>query len=259
MKNLFTHLDEIRKRIGANSAVVTLDFDGTLAPTVPYYSKSKMSADMHRVLRTCARRFPTAIVTGRMLSDVQKRVRVRGISFAGNHGFEFFIVGKRSQVRIPREKLRALRKARRQLSRALQIFKGVTIEDKRLTFFIHYRHARKADVPAVRRAVFQTVREGGSGQLLHTGEGIEALNIVPAMNRNKGTAARVMFARLRTGRAAVPIFIGDDASDEYAFRTLRGGITVKVLSGGGQKSAARYAVRNVEGVRKFLLWLSELR
>ena len=52
------------------------------------------------------------------------------------------------------------------------------------------------------------------------------------------------------------MFVGDDATDEDAFKALRRGITVKVLSSGGKKSHAHYALDDLRAVEKFLVWLA---
>ena len=85
-----------------------LDFDGTLVKIVGRPDKARMSAGMRRALSLCARRMPLAIVTGRALADVKKRVRLGNVSIAGNHGMEWFIAGKRKRVAVSPAMMRAL-------------------------------------------------------------------------------------------------------------------------------------------------------
>ena len=257
MKDALGHATEIRRRIGkAGGAVVLLDFDGTLAPIVSEPGKARMNARMRRALEACARRFPVAIVTGRALADVRKRVRVLGVSFAGNHGFEWSIRGKSGVVPIAPRLVRALAKVKEQLVMLATRYKGAFVEDKKHSLAVHYRRVHQSLRGAFVRGA-QTVVQDRGGKHLRVVPGILLLNILPNVGWNKGEAARMMHARLRTSKTSVPIFIGDDKTDEDAFRALRQGITVHVKNGKRMQTAARYALKDTKAVQKFLLLLAE--
>jgi trehalose 6-phosphate phosphatase len=68
----------------------------------------------------------------------------------------------------------------------------------------------------------------------------------------------MMASRLGSSKDTIPIFIGDDVTDENAFLTLRRGVTIRVKNESSARTAARYTLNNVEGVRRFLLWLTSL-
>ena len=234
-----------------------LDFDGTLVKIVGRPNKARMSAGMRRALSLCARRMPVAIVTGRALTDVKKRVRLGNISIAGNHGLEWSIAGKQKRAAVSPAMMRALRAARRELMSLEKRWDGVYVEDKMLSISVHFRRAR-AHPRAIEREVRRIARGIGASRLRIIG-GILVLNILPKIGWNKGRAAAMMASRLKSSKNAVPVFIGDDATDEDAFRALRRGITIRVKNGKNAETSARYTLNNTESVRRFLLWLSALR
>ena len=234
-----------------------LDFDGTLVKIVGRPDKARMSAGMRRALSLCARRMPLAIVTGRALADVKKRVRLGNVSIAGNHGMEWFIAGKRKRVAVSPAMMRALRAARKEFRALEKRWDGVYVEDKKLSISVHFRRAR-AHPRAIEREVRRIARGIGAKRLRVIG-GILVLNILPKAGWDKGRAAAMMASRIKSSKNAIPIFVGDDETDEDAFRALRRGITIRVKNGKNAETAARYTLNNVESVRRFLLWLSALR
>ena len=257
MQDALANRSRIARRIErAGGAVVMLDFDGTLVKIVGRPDKARMSAGMRRALSLCARRMPVAIVTGRALADVKKRVRLGNVSIAGNHGMEWFIAGKRKRVAVSPAMMRALRAARKELMSLEKRWDGVYVEDKMLSISVHFRRAR-AHPRAIEREVRRIARGIGAKRLRIIG-GILVLNILPKAGWDKGRSAAMMASRLKSSKNAVPVFIGDDETDEDAFRALRRGITIRVKNGKSIKTAARYTLNNVGSVRKFLLWLAPL-
>ena len=231
-----------------------LDFDGTLVKIVSRPDKARMSAGMRRALSLCARRMPLAIVTGRALADVQARVRLGGVSIAGNHGLEWSIAGKRKRIAVSLAMMRALRAARKELTALEKRYKGIYVEDKRLSISVHFRRAR-ARPRAIEREVRRIARGIGASRLRIIG-GIFVLNILPKAGWDKGRAAAIMASRIKSSKNAIPIFVGDDETDEDAFRALRSGVTIRVKNGKNAETAARYTLNNTESVRRFLLWLA---
>ena len=255
MQDALANRSRIARRIErAGGAVVMLDFDGTLVKIVGRPNKARMSAGMRRALSICARRMPVAIVTGRALADARPRFRRRNVSIAGNHGLEWSIAGKRKRIAVSLAMMNALRVARKELASLERRYKGVYVEDKKLSITVHFRRAR-AHPRAVEREVRRIAQRSGA-KLLRIIGGVFVLNILPKAGWDKGRSAAMMASRLKSSKNAVPIFIGDDATDEDAFRTLRRGITICVKNGKNARTAARYTLNNVESVRRFLLWLA---
>lgn len=246
-------MDEILRRICERGCVLMIDFDGTLAPIVSDPRRARMGMRTRHALEVVARRYPVAIVTGRALSDAQSRVPIRGVSFAGNHGLERSMKGRIHRVRIPAILQRALGTVRARLRSVARDYKGIYFEDKVYSLSLHYRRLPRAKHAVIRAEVMDAAREAGGLRVM---EGIYVLNILPGVRRDKGTAAREMYTSLAGRKKPVPVFIGDDVTDEDAFRVLRKGITIKV--GKSNASAARYYFRSRANVDSFLYALSKL-
>jgi trehalose-phosphatase len=80
-----------------------------------------------------------------------------------------------------------------------------------------------------------------------------ACEIVPVHVLGKGVAMREFTRALRT--PFLPIYVGDDLTDEPAFLALRGGITVRV--GPFSRTRAHFRLKDPEEVRRFLERLEE--
>ncbi|HVY91528.1 MAG TPA: trehalose-phosphatase, partial [Bryobacteraceae bacterium] len=70
--------------------VLFLDFDGTLAPIRDYADEVELAPEVRTTLTALAQRPDTllALVSGREMWDLRRRVGVPGIVYAGEHGME---------------------------------------------------------------------------------------------------------------------------------------------------------------------------
>ena len=122
------------------------------------------------------------------------------------------------------------------------------LEDKGASLALHYRRAphQEGEVRALLTALVD-----GSGGTFKLQPGKMVYEIKPA-GRDKG-AAIVEFMEEQPFRGRIPLFIGDDVTDEYGFAAVNnlGGITIKVGEG---DTAAAWRVPNVDGARA---WLEE--
>ena len=145
------HVQEIAGA-GDRSLAIFLDYDGTLTPIVSHPEKAFLSDSMRQTLRTLATRAPVAILSGRELEDVRKRVAIDGIVYAGSHGFD--IAGPRGLRRQEAtEFLPALDVAEKELREKLAGIAGALIERKRFSIAAHYRKVNESDFPKLERAV----------------------------------------------------------------------------------------------------------
>src|SRR5205085_7023144 len=127
-------------------------------------------------------------------------------------------------------------------------------EDKGLSASVHFRHVAAAEVPRLAGVVRAVVSPHGNQFVSRPGN--KVLEIVPCVRWNKGVAACWIIERLRerTEGNIGYCYIGDDVTDEDAFRELTEGITIQV--GGKTVTAARFRARNTAEVREFLEWLA---
>jgi trehalose 6-phosphate phosphatase len=232
-----------------------LDFDGTLTPLVDDPGTVYLPDQMQRVLRALAAqpRVTLAVVSGRQRADVQARVGIPGIIYAGNHGLEisgdgFLFV--EPQALAYREALEGVALG---IGAQLDAIEGAFVEDKGLTLSVHYRQAALACEAAVRRAVEDAL--AAARQPLSLTVGAMVFEIGPRVHWHKGSALEWIRQRIAQ-RDVLALFVGDDATDERAFAALKDGITVKV--GSSNATAAQYLVESPADVRRFLEWLAEL-
>ena len=145
------HVQEIAGA-GDRSLAIFLDYDGTLTPIVSHPEKAFLSDSTRQTLRALAMQEPVAILSGRELEDVRKRVAIDGIVYAGSHGFD--IVGPRQLRRQEAiEFLPALDLAEKELREKLAGIAGALIERKRFSIATHYRNVNESDFPKLERGV----------------------------------------------------------------------------------------------------------
>jgi len=250
MKYLVYHLADIEAQIRVcRRMYLLLDFDGTLAPILSDPQKVVLSERMSRVLRSLTKTSSCilAIVSGRALRDVRRRVGINGIYYMGNHGLE--ISGER--LNYTNRTAMNYRSRIRQVSHALQPVEllGATIEDKGFTVTVHFRRAPTRNISAIITFVTALLREHPQ---LHITTGKKFVEILPRANWNKGLAVEWLIRQLGGG---LPIYVGDDLTDEDAFFRLSGGITV-LVSRRRKATSAEYYVNNVTDVYNFLKVLS---
>src|SRR5438128_1810884 len=143
------HVQEIAGRSGR--VAVFLDYDGTLTPIVSQPENAWLSDSMRQTLQELAARVPVAILSGRDLDDVRRRVNIDSIVYAGGHGFD--IAGPRGLRRqMATELLSNLDMAEKELHQALEGIPGARVERKLFSVAAHYRNVKENDVSAVERA-----------------------------------------------------------------------------------------------------------
>jgi alpha,alpha-trehalase len=240
-------LDELRARLAGHRLAIFLDYDGTLMPIVDDPDQALMSEEMRAAVARLARRFPVAIVSGRSLGDVRRRVALDNVIYAGSHGFEIEgLDGTHEILERGREALPALDAAERALNAALAGIEGHVVERKPFSIAIHYRRVAQDHVPEIERAVDGVIAAHPG---LRKGAGKKVFQVQPDINWDKGCAVLWLLERLGS---VLPIYIGDDVTDEDAFRALEAhGIGIVVQSG-GQGTKAAYALADPRDVRRFL-------
>lgn len=247
MNYVFRSLGRIRSEVSKASRIyVFLDYDGTLTPIVDDPKDALLQEKFRRLLGILASRQGCilSIVSGRRLDVLKKMVKLPGIYYVGNHGFE--IEGPRINFVHPRA--RELSRELRLTSNAISTqLKGIStvLEDKGLTLSVHYRNTPPSDVNRLLRTVRSVVSERGKLKLVYDKKVVE---IWPRINWDKGMAVRLIMKTLGRG---LPIYIGDDRTDEDAFVRIKSGITI-LVSRRRQRSNAKYYLKNVDDVYKFL-------
>lgn len=211
-----------RRRTGR--MLVALDYDGTLTPIVQRPEEAALSERTRSVLARLAERPDTdvAVVSGRALEDVRRRVGLSGLYYAGNHGLEIEGPGLHwvhAEASAARPRIESCGVALRE---ALRTVPGVIIEDKGITLSVHYRLVVSESEATRVRTTVEEVCGGHDGVRITSGK--KVLEVRPDMDWDKGRATRFLVHALNLAemRQAPVLFIGDDRTDEDAFRELNG-------------------------------------
>ncbi len=249
----FDHFGRIIKRLSRKPPFFFLDYDGTLSPIVETPEMALISESMKRLIRRLSRRFPVTIITGRTLSDIRKRVGIRNIIYAGNHGAEIWKGGKTIQIQQPEEELQLIREVVEKLKDSLSDIKGVLVEDKGITASIHYRNVWEKDVSEL-FSRFWSIMSAYKNHFRVT-SGKKVFEIRPLAVWNKGDAVKWIMKKY--GKGFIPLYIGDDVTDEDAYSAIgKTGITINV----GPNAKAAYYINDSDEVPLFLRkLLSEIR
>ncbi len=234
---------------------VFLDYDGTLTPIVARPELAVLAEGMRSTLRRLAETWPTQIISGRGLEDVQRLVGIDSLWMAGSHGFDIAPPrGVRGGKQVAPEVEPQVHRAVEELRAATADISGVLVEDKRFSIAVHHRLVDERSVPAIERAVDGVAaRHPG----LRKSFGKKVFQLEPAFDWHKGKA--LLWLLQETGQQdALPIYLGDDATDEDAFAVLEGrglGVLVAEIP---RPTAARYALQSPFEVQIFLEHLASL-
>jgi trehalose 6-phosphate phosphatase len=241
------HVQEIAGR--SDQLAIFLDYDGTLTPIVSQPEKALLSDSMRQTLQALATHAPVAILSGRDLDDIRRRVGIDTIIYGGSHGFD--VAGPRGlRHEVATEFLPMLDIVEKELGKELAGIPGVRVERKRFSIAAHYRNVKASEVPELERAVSEVA---GRNLDLRRIDGKKVYELVPNIDWDKGKAVLWLLQQLGLERAnARPIYIGDDRTDEDAFRALdERGVSI-LVSEEPRPTAASYLLRDPQEVERFL-------
>ncbi|MFZ2627369.1 MAG: trehalose-phosphatase [Rugosibacter sp.] len=224
-----------------------LDVDGTLVAFAD--SPDAIHVDdvllglITRLYRACGGAL--ALISGRALADLDARLSGMRIPIAGQHGLELRDAQGHIQA-YQGTPSAALDGLKRRLSILSSSHRGLLLEDKGLTLAIHYRHAPHL-ASYIHRQMYLWLAE--SGLPLQLQKGRYVLELKPVI-QDKGTAIAAFMQQMPFyGR--LPVFIGDDITDEHGFKMVNrlGGHSIKVGKG---QTCARWRLPDVAAVRRWL-------
>jgi trehalose 6-phosphate phosphatase len=257
-------VDELPSALGAGPddvlkgrrPVVFLDYDGTLTPIVEHPDDAVLSEPMRRALRALAETHPVAIVSGRDRRDVAAKVALDEIYYAGSHGFD--IAGPNGFHEERGAEFRSmLEVAAVELDEQLAAMSGAWVERKRYAVAVHYRQAAPDAEEAIRLIVEDLARRHPS---LRASGGKKIFEVRPNLEWDKGRAVLWLQEALGlTGDEFVPVYVGDDETDEDAFRVLEGGEGLGVVVDGSHRpTKASLALAGPDEVATFLDRLADV-
>jgi trehalose 6-phosphate phosphatase len=237
---------------------VFLDYDGTLTPIVDRPEDAIISEDMREVVRRLAHRCSVCVVSGRDRAVVQQLMGMDELIVAGSHGFDIW---SPQGGAIEREEGAAfaglLSEVTATLREQIAPFARALVEPKKSSVAVHYRLVDERDRPQI-----DTIVKGmlaANPDALKVTPGKMVYEIQPKLEWDKGKAVLYLLEALELdGDEVLPLYIGDDITDEHAFEALRGrGIGILVadpvdLEVAGRATAAEYVLGDTHEVERFL-------
>jgi trehalose-phosphatase len=251
----------LERRLDGRSPVIFLDYDGTLTPIVSRPHEAVLADGMREVVRRLSRRHPTIVVSGRGREDVARLVDLPHLIYAGSHGFEIggsIGGGGSDQEGGPRSIQHSaapglaplIEEVTGRLRSELAPVQGVLVEPKGVTVAVHYRLVDPVEAPRVEDTVDRIV---ASTPGLRKALGKKVFELRPDLDWDKGQAVLWILEALgMRGAPHLPLYLGDDTTDEDAFQAIREiGVGI-VVADRPRPTEARFSLQNVEEVGAFL-------
>jgi trehalose-phosphatase len=238
----FEKANNIFKSKSDRKIALFLDFDGTLVPIQKNPMQCFLSEKTKRQLSLLAGSncCYLTVLSGRSLSDIKRRIGIRKIYYGGNHGLD--ISGPNLRYTHPKaltSKL-AIEHITRRLKKAITNIEGAWLENKKFSVSLHFRSVRKENIPLIKKVFHAVVNEFMEEKRLNVIKGKKVIELTPNVPWNKGSAVLWILKQLKD--KCMPIYIGDDQTDETAFKALSGkGFTIRV--GKSKKTAANYYLK----------------
>jgi alpha,alpha-trehalase len=185
-------------------------------------------------------------------------VRLDELVYAGSHGFEIAgPEGTHITHDVGEQFVSAVDRAEQLLHDELDSIEGVLIERKHVSVAIHYRLVDVRDVSRVEEVVDRVVREEAT---LRKTRGKKVYELQPKIEWHKGKAVEWLMGTLELdGPDVLPIYIGDDVTDEDAFAFLEDTGIAILVADQPRKTAADYILNDTREVEQFLTTVTFLQ
>ncbi len=250
--------EALAQRFVGKQPAVFLDYDGTLTPIRDRPEDAVISDSMREAVRRLAERVPVVVVSGRDRKVLQELMGLDNLIVAGSHGFDIWSPAGGSIQREEGASFEGLlREVEAKLRAELADLPGALVEPKKSSVAAHFRLVPEEQRPRVKEIVDAILSE--HPEELKVTPGKMVFEIQPKLDWDKGKAVLYLLKALDLDRDdVVPVYLGDDITDEDAFRALAGcGIGLFVGSADdpetvGRTTAADYVLNTIGEVEEFL-------
>jgi trehalose 6-phosphate phosphatase len=190
------------------------------------------------------------------LEDVREKVGVSGIIYVGTHGLEIENPAGRHKKILASDREKELKQITQNLQNSLKKIPGILFEEKGPILSVHYRNVPLEFFTQVRQGVEAEVQQCRDRWKIAYGKMV--MEIQPRVDFHKGKAIKEILKTFPS-LELLPIYLGDDQTDEDAFRVLRGrGVSVYV-GPGTSPSEADFYLQGPDEVQQFLFRCHEAR
>ncbi len=242
---------DLTRQIAGKTVAVFCDYDGALTPIVDRPEDAAIPAATLAALEALADVTVVGVVSGRDLGDVMAMVPTERIWFAGSHGFDVRNPdGTREEFTEGAAALPALEAAETQLAERLEDIEGAWAERKRYAIAVHYRATPEDQIGALESIVGDIA---ASHDALRMTGGKKIFELRPDVDWHKGKAVRWLIDAAGLDPATtLPIYIGDDVTDEDGFVEVRAGGVGIVVGTEDRYTAAHLRVDDPDATRQLL-------
>lgn len=235
-----------------------LDFDGTLSPLVRRPHLARISPSLKSQINTLSRKpnWTVAVVSGRDLKTVKKKMGLSHLIYAGNHGYEIQFPNRKVVVHPAARRTKKLMAVLcRKLKKNLASIKGTLIENKIYSASLHTRTLSPFNETKACLIFHELVKGPLKRKQIKVTHGKKVLEIRPPAPWDKGKAVLYILKKLK--KPGFPIYIGDDRTDEDAFKVLKKrGLGIRVGKTGSTKAQIR--IKSVGEMSRLIKVFGEL-
>ena len=263
MKHLFSEWEKMDFR-RFRGIYLFLDYDGTICPLSKETYHPVLSVPMRQMLeklkhKSCVK---IALISGRSIRDLRKKIGLSSLVYSGNHGLEIKGPGLRFESPVKSSHKNIIHKLIVKFRKEFSDIPGLLVNDKGLSVSLHYRFATPSQKKRIHEAYLKIIRPFLATGKIIVFPGKKIHEVKPNLPWNKGNAVEWLLsheAQKKKGEGLLPVYLGDDVTDEDAFRVLADkGVAVRIGKARGV-SHARYFLRNIDEVLSFLKRLKKMK
>ncbi len=245
---------KIENQFKDKEIVLFLDYDGTVTPIVSHPKDAHLCTEMKNILIKLSNQCTLAVISGRGLNDIKSRVGIKGIYYSGSHGYEIEGPGIKMEYKPALKFVETFDALEIELTKLLAGVDGALVERKKFSIALHYRNVSSSEVDLVKKAADNAVIKYPK---IRKSYGKKVYELQPDLQWDKGRAIEWLTDALHIKKKESKIFyIGDDITDEDAFRAIKTyGIGVLVGSQ-ARTTGAQYKLKNTDQTLRFLEILS---
>ena len=245
---------KIESKFKDKELVLFFDYDGTLTSIVSHPKDAKISEAMRNMLIKLSNQCTLAVISGRGLNDIKSLVGIKGIHYAGSHGYEIEGPSIKMEHEPALEFVKTFDLLEDELTKQLKDVEGVLVERKKFTIALHYRNVSKSEVNIVEKAADEAVKKYPK---VRKSYGKKVYELQPDLDWNKGKAVEWLMEALHIEKRGSKIFfLGDDLTDEDAFSAIKTYGVGIIVGSDSRSTGAQYKLSDTDQTLRFLEILS---